>query len=253
MTEWLLAQLFDRVRTAMGVRNCADGCHLLQVLVACRLCHICYDLAQRVDVGFRFCLGSRQELLSHSLQRRSSVHGSVFELRQGVAPDRSGGGTSSVSDTFEDSEALVDMVDGTDCQRIVAMASLTGIVRFVICLVDVSILVAVAFSLADALEVAAGMEEEAVATYHGARRKPLHSLIDKKKKSAAPLIIGKLPIFIFTYSLIANKSSIVTSLCTMLWCKPSATPYVVTKVMTKESFVLVELWNSSIRCRNSCS
>lgn len=62
MTEWLLAQLFDRVRTAMGVRNCADGCHLLQVLVACRLCHICYDLAQRVDVGFRFCLGSRQEL-----------------------------------------------------------------------------------------------------------------------------------------------------------------------------------------------
>ena len=74
------------------------------------------------------------------------------------------------------------MVDGTDCQRIVAMASLTGIVRFVICLVDVSILVAVAFSLADALEVAAGMEEEAVATYHGARRKPLHSLIDKKKE-----------------------------------------------------------------------
>lgn len=66
MTEWLLAQLFDRVRTAMGVRNCADGCHLLQVLVACRLCHICYDLAQRVDVGFRFCLGSRQELLSHA-------------------------------------------------------------------------------------------------------------------------------------------------------------------------------------------
>lgn len=107
MTEWLLAQLFDRVRTAMGVRNCADGCHLLQVLVACRLCHICYDLAQRVDVGFRFCLGSRQELLSHSLQRRLSVHGSVFELRQGLAPDRSGGGTSSVSDTFEDSEALV--------------------------------------------------------------------------------------------------------------------------------------------------
>lgn len=169
MTEWLLAQLFDRVRTAMGVRNCADGCHLLQVLVACRLCHICYDLAQRVDVGFRFCLGSRQELLSHSLQRRLSVHGSVFELRQGLAPDRSGGGTSSVSDTFEDSETLADMI------------------------------------------------------------------------------------FIFTYSLIANKSSIVTSLCTMLWCKPSATPYVVTKVMTKESFVLVELWNSSIRCRNSCS
>lgn len=165
MTEWLLAQLFDRVRTAMGVRNCADGCHLLQVLVACRLCHICYDLAQRVDVGFRFCRFLHYCLLSHSLQRRSSVHGSVFELRQGLAPDRSGGGTSSVSNTFEDSEAL----------------------------------------------------------------------------------------FIFTYSLIANKSSIVTSLCTMLWCKPSATPYVVTKVMTKESFVLVELWNSSIRCRNSCS
>ena len=167
MTEWLLAQLFDRVRTAMGVRNCADGCHLLQVLVACRLCHICYDLAQRVDVGFRFCRLLHHCLLSHSLQRRSSVHGSVFELRQGLAPDRSGGGTSSVSDTFEDSEALVDMVDGTDCQRIVAMASLTGIVRFVICLVDVSILVAVAFSLADALEVAAGMEEEAMATHHG--------------------------------------------------------------------------------------
>ena len=89
-----------------------------------------------------------------------------------------GGGTSSVSDTFEDSEALVDMVDDSGGDGIVAMASFAGVIGLVASvpvrtiasaarLGDVPILVAVAFSLADALEVAAGMEKETMAMHHG--------------------------------------------------------------------------------------
>ena len=70
------------------------------------------------------------------------------------------------------------MVDGSCGDGVVAMAGLTCVIglvasapaRTIACaarLGHVPILVAVAFCLADALEVAAGMEKETMAMHHG--------------------------------------------------------------------------------------
>ena len=51
----------------------------------------------------------------------------------------------------------------------------------------------------------------------------------------------------------SNKSSIKTSLSTMLWCIPFATPKVVTKVLTNDFRVFVFSLKIAIRRRKVCS
>jgi len=51
----------------------------------------------------------------------------------------------------------------------------------------------------------------------------------------------------------ANRSSIVTSLWTMLRCTPSATPKVVTNVFKSDFVVLTWVRKTSIRARSDCS
>lgn len=51
----------------------------------------------------------------------------------------------------------------------------------------------------------------------------------------------------------SNKSSIKTSLSTMLWCIPFATPKVVTKVLTNDLRVFVFSLKIAIRRRKVCS